>query len=76
MRKHNTINRARSLFVAQSLAAEIRKGGKRKGYLGQANELIGGQHRTKRAALAALVNELRTTFGYVPTRVVRSALAS
>lgn len=72
------INRARSLYVAQSLATEIKTGRKIKGtktLMQVANEMTGGKYRTKRDALQALVSEMRRQFGYVPTPVVRRTLA-
>ena len=71
-------NRARSLYIAQMLATEIRTGRKVKGartMMQAANDLMGGsKHRTKHAALSALVAEMTGTFGYVPTVAVRRAV--
>ena len=71
------INRARSLYVAQSLATEIKTGRKIKGtktLMQVANEMTGGKYRTKREALSALVAGMRSQFGYVPTMTVRRSL--
>lgn len=73
-----TMNRPRALFVSQMLAREISTGRKAKGaktMMQAANELLGGKYRTKRDALSALVSEMRSQFGYVPTSAVRRALA-